>query len=116
MLLAIPAIAWNGEDAAELRERWSRTVTSITDCKLLEQRAAARDASAIGELIAATEPGPADNVQAELDLVQLRGRVAVLQQILDARAIENGEEPAASAAVEFAPALGTERSRSSAAN
>ncbi|HUR27698.1 MAG TPA: hypothetical protein VM509_05890, partial [Planctomycetota bacterium] len=65
---------------------------------------------------AATEAGPADDVQAELDLVQLRGRVAVLQQILDARAIENGEEPAASRTVEPAPAPVTERSRNTAAN
>ncbi|HTF87804.1 MAG TPA: hypothetical protein VK843_05300 [Planctomycetota bacterium] len=93
LLLSIPVLATSGDEPNNLRERLARNASQLAEFCAVEQRLAAKDPSAVVDLLAASEAGPSDAVQAEIDLITLRSRVGALQEILDARALE-GPTPA----------------------
>jgi tetratricopeptide (TPR) repeat protein len=81
-VLVLPAVTLEQGGGGSLEETLRRTLRALENLGSLEQRIAARDASAVTALMRWTEPAPADSAarqEADRQLEELRGEIAALE-------------------------------------
>jgi tetratricopeptide (TPR) repeat protein len=81
-VLVLPAVTLEQGGGGSLEETLRRTLRALESLGGLEQQIAARDPSAVAELMRWTEPAPADSAArqaADRQLEELRGEVAALE-------------------------------------